>query len=180
VLFVITGRGPRKAHYEQRMQRLHSEGRLRRVRFATAWLAAEDYPLVLSAADCGVSLHVSSSGLDLPMKVVDMFGSGLPVCAVNFSWFVLCFSLVLICIHSIMCDPLPLCNACSLDELVVHDRNGQVFTTSEQLSQQLVRLLQDFQSPTGALATLRAGVAEWIRNGRWTANWTQNALPLFR
>ncbi|KAI5062104.1 hypothetical protein GOP47_0022643 [Adiantum capillus-veneris] len=62
--------GPLKEEYEKKMKKL----RLSRVSFQTMWVSARDYPLLLGSADLGVCLHTSSSGLDLPMKVVDMFG----------------------------------------------------------------------------------------------------------
>lgn len=82
LLFVITGKGPLRQMYEEKISAMQ----LDRTRIVTAWLAAKDYPLLLGSADLGISLHTSSSGMDLPMKVVDMFGCGLPVCAVGFEW----------------------------------------------------------------------------------------------
>jgi beta-1,4-mannosyltransferase len=103
LLFVITGKGPLKSYYEEKISKLA----LNRTRIITVWLEAVDYPLLLGTADLGVSLHKSTSGMDLPMKVVDMYGSGLPVCAVSFD---------------------------CLDELVHHGVNGMVFNSSSELA----------------------------------------------
>lgn len=86
---------------------------LQRIRIRTVWLAAADYPKLLGCADIGISLHTSSSGLDLPMKVVDMFGCGLPVCAVDFR---------------------------CLEELVQDGQNGHVFDTPDGLAEKIEKL----------------------------------------
>jgi beta-1,4-mannosyltransferase len=80
VLLFITGKGPNKEDF----LRNFAAANLTHFLLRTEWLAAEDYPKILGIADVGVSLHLSSSGLDLPMKVVDMLGAELPVVAVDF------------------------------------------------------------------------------------------------
>ena len=75
ITVLITGKGPEKDKYASKIAARHWS----KVTIRLEWMASEDYPLILAAADLGVSLHASSSGLDLPMKVVDMMGAGLPV-----------------------------------------------------------------------------------------------------
>lgn len=73
IQFIITGKGPLKDHYleifEERSQKW------KHINIRTTFVSADDYPLVVASADLGVCLHFSSSGLDLPMKVVDMFSA---------------------------------------------------------------------------------------------------------
>ncbi|GFP98847.1 chitobiosyldiphosphodolichol beta-mannosyltransferase [Phtheirospermum japonicum] len=147
LLFIITGKGPEKEKYEEKIRKL----RLKRVAFRTMWLSAEDYPLLLGSADLGVCLHTSSSGLDLPMKVVDMFGCGLPVCAVSYS-----------CIK----------------ELVDVEKNGLLFSSSTELADELMMLFEGFPEKCDALKLMRSNLMERVSSVRWATAWDENAKPL--
>ncbi|XP_073220278.1 UDP-glycosyltransferase TURAN isoform X3 [Cicer arietinum] len=147
LLFVITGKGPEKEKYEAKIKAL----KLKRVTFRTMWLSADDYPLLLGSADLGVCLHTSSSGLDLPMKVVDMFGCGLPVCAVSYS-----------CIK----------------ELVSVDKNGLLFSSSSELADELLMLFKGFPNECDSLKVLKSGALETGSSARWFTEWEEHAKPL--
>ncbi|MFI5365350.1 MAG: glycosyltransferase [Candidatus Binatia bacterium] len=148
LLFLLTGQGPLRAHYQQAIQSLT----LSKVHLRTLWLSADDYPLVLGAADLGLCLHRSASGVDLPMKVADMFGAGLPVCALDYR---------------------P-----ALAERVRHDENGLIFSTAAQLATQLFELFKNFPDDTPILDRLRRNVVE-TQELQWDAGWKNEALPLF-
>jgi len=75
----ITGRGPLRSFY---VERFWPQLGLTRWSLHALWLPSrDDYAQLLSCADAGISMHQSSSGMDLPMKVFDMWGCGLPVIA---------------------------------------------------------------------------------------------------
>uniref|UniRef100_A0A8C8ABU7 Chitobiosyldiphosphodolichol beta-mannosyltransferase n=1 Tax=Otus sunia TaxID=257818 RepID=A0A8C8ABU7_9STRI len=144
---VITGKGPLKDYYNGLINKLH----FKHIQICTPWLEAEDYPLLLGSADLGVCLHKSSSGLDLPMKVVDMFGCCLPVCAIYFE-----------CLH----------------ELVKHDENGLIFRDSNELAEQLKMLFLGFPTLEGKLHNFRKNLRA-SKQLRWDESWDQTVLPLF-
>ncbi|KAI1321574.1 hypothetical protein EDD11_003054 [Mortierella claussenii] len=153
LLFVITGKGPLKQHYEE----IISKTSFVSVRFITTWLSPENYPLLLGSADLGVSLHTSTSGVDLPMKIVDMFGCGLPVCAFKYP---------------------------ALAELVVAKSNGLVFENATELNSQLVQLFKGFplaQPETQTqLQAMRDTIKKTFQATRWEENWNTILLPLLR
>ncbi|XP_063790304.1 chitobiosyldiphosphodolichol beta-mannosyltransferase isoform X2 [Pseudophryne corroboree] len=145
---VITGKGPLKEYYTKLIRELQLEN----IQICTPWLEAEIYPVLLGSADLGVCLHKSSSGLDLPMKVVDMFGCCLPVCAVNFK-----------CLH----------------ELVKHKENGLIFEDSPELAEQLKMLFTSFTTDASKLKQFRKNLHE-SKQMRWEESWDLTVLPVFR
>jgi beta-1,4-mannosyltransferase len=74
LLLFATGFGPLRARFESRARKVASEN----LRVVTGWLPELLYRDLLRAADLGISVHRSASGVDLPMKVVDMIEAGLP------------------------------------------------------------------------------------------------------
>lgn len=150
ILAIITGKGPQKEYYLSKISALNQANMLENVIVTTAWLSTEDYASLLGAADLGVSLHTSSSGVDLPMKVVDMFGAGLPV--VGWSKF----------------EAWP--------ELVKEGVNGRGFESSAELADLLVKL---FGGSSERLTMLKAGATEEGRR-RWDDEWEPVAGKLFR
>ena len=80
---IVTGKGPQKEYYERLFEEKNKEWK-GVITVQTAWLEIDDYPKIVAAADLGVCLHFSSSGLDLPMKVVDMFSAQLPCLAYDY------------------------------------------------------------------------------------------------
>jgi beta-1,4-mannosyltransferase len=155
ILTVITGKGPMKKEFEDKVSNYRKQGKLTRIAICTPWLEPSDYPIMMSCVELGVCLHTSTSGLDLPMKVIDMFGSGVPVVAVSFP---------------------------TLPELIKHKENGLIFQTSDELFILITNLLFpkikhqfsisnsiNYEIPT--LKYLKNGVLQFEK---WDDNWNKN------
>ena len=140
----LTGRGEMKTTFEQRLSRRD----LKRIAVRTAWLEPADYPTVVGMADAGLCLHQSSSGLDLPMKLADFRGAGVPVCAFDYG---------------------PV-----LSEVLTPGREGVIFHEPGQLAATLLALATADFSGSPEFAASRT----WLNAnpaGRWQAEWDQKA-----
>ena len=155
VLVVVTGKGPQKQQYIPLLEEFNETHTC--INIQTLWLEAGDCPKLLGCATLGVCLHTSTSGLDLPMKVLDMFGCQVPVCAVAFD-----------CLH----------------ELVKDDVNGRIFKDEEELAIQLYELLVGFYDNNGGddIGRMRNKLDTYRQNirgmTRWKENWEECARHL--
>lgn len=143
IFLVVTGKGPLKKQFLQKVLDL---GFLKKVIIRSAWLSSEDYPMILSLADLGVSLHTSLSGIDLPMKIVDFFGVGVPVVSLSFP-----------AIGELVKD--------GVNGLITHCKEGEVTESDE-----MFRLITSALGNSELLDKLKQGALKESEN-RWKENW---------
>ena len=148
ILLVVTGKGPLKQQFLARSKELKF---LDKIKVESAWLSYEDYPLVLAAADLAISLHTSSSGIDLPMKIVDFFGCGVPVITLDFP---------------------------AIGELVHDYVNGLVVKNSKTSALEIYNSLEKCFKDDSLLPKLTRG-AEKESQLRWNENWTKSLGKVF-
>jgi len=145
LVIVISGDGAGRPAFEQRLRARSG----RRVHIVTTWVSGDEYPALVASADAGLSLHRSSSGLDLPMKICDLFGVSLPVCAFDYG--------------------------ATLRELVDPDHNAVLFTDAPGLAACLDRLFRSWPAPSDLWQRLQAGAAAVAAGPRWVEGWQQEA-----
>jgi beta-1,4-mannosyltransferase len=153
VLVIVTGKGPQKQQYVPLLKKFNKTHAF--ISIQTLWLESGDYPKLLGCATLGVCLHTSTSGLDLPMKVLDMFGCQVPVCAIAFD---------------------------CLQELVKDDVNGRIFKDGDELANQLFDLLVGFNDDSDGVGTMKNKLEMYRQNirgmTRWKENWEECARHL--
>ena len=148
VLFLITGRGPMKEEFMKKVE----EAKLSIFDVRSIWLDSDDYPKLLSLVDLGVSLHYSSSGIDLPMKVVDMFSACLPAAAVYYPTIV---------------------------ELVKEEENGFLFKNEEDLCKLLKTVIEEFSSKGHyeKIDLFRQNLKKALNDNDWVSQWKERVKP---
>jgi len=143
----LTGRGDIRQAFESRAARRN----FKTIAVKTLWLEPADYPKLIGMADLGLCLHQSSSGLDLPMKLADLRGCGVPVAVFDY--------------------------APVLGEVMTSGQQGVTFHDPGELSNLLLSVAKGSFGPGSPLA--RAG--EWLTQNapeRWDAQWTAAARPV--
>lgn len=148
LMVLITGRGPMRAEMEQRLSHIS----WRRVTPRTAFLDPADYRELLRAAHIGISLHRSSSGVDLPMKIIDLFGARTPALVLDYG-------------------------AC-LGEQIQPGRTALTFRDSQEFARGLDELLEGFPDHPQLLERMQREI-EMSNSQTWGEAWRRDAAPVF-
>jgi beta-1,4-mannosyltransferase len=137
---LLTGRGPMREGFEARAARRN----FKMIAVRTVWLEPDDYPRLVGMADLGLCLHQSSSGLDLPMKLADLRGAGVPVAVYDYAPVV--------------------------SEVVTTREHGVTFRDPGDLAKLLVAIATATVPADSPLAQSRAWLAQHPAE-RWQAQW---------
>jgi beta-1,4-mannosyltransferase len=144
---ILTGRGVLRESFETRVARRSFTA----IAVRTHWFEPADYPVLIGMADLGLCLHQSSSGLDLPMKVADFRGAGVPVAAFDY--------------------------APVLGEVLTNGHEGVTFRDPGELAAVLVAVASRATDPASALGRSRAWLVENPAL-RWDEQWQSSARPV--
>ena len=143
----LTGRGALREAFERRAARRNFKA----IAVRTLWLEPADYPTLIGMADLGLCLHQSSSGLDLPMKLADLRGCGVPVAVFDY--------------------------APVLGEVMTSGQHGVTFHDPGDLSNVFMSVAQGTIASDSPLAKSR----EWLALNppeRWDTHWDATARPI--
>ena len=148
ILFLITGRGPLKDSFMEKVEKSNLEFFI----VKSIWLDSDDYIKLLNLCDLGISLHYSSSGIDLPMKVVDMFSACLPAAAIYYD---------------------------TIKELVLEDENGFLFKNENELCKILKNVIFEISNKgfSEKLGKFKQFLEKQLLNENWVGQWIQRVKP---
>jgi beta-1,4-mannosyltransferase len=144
---VLTGKGPLRDTFIARSARRHFKS----IVVSTIWLEPAEYPVFIGTADLGLCLHQSASGLDLPMKLADFRGPGVPAAAFDYS---------------------PV-----LGEVLTNGKEGVTFRDPGDLATLLVSVARRNATAESPLARSRAWLAAHPAE-RWEDHWKTAAASV--
>ncbi len=149
LVVLLTGRGPLRTAVEARLKRRS----FARVAVRTTWLEPADYVVLVGMADVGISLHQSASGLDLPGKLAEFRGVGVPALALDY--------------------------APVLGEVLEKGKQGVTFREPGELATLLVALATNDLESQPLLISSRTWLAAHPAE-RWEDHWQEVASPVLK
>jgi len=110
LILIMSGQGPYKTYWKSKFEQTKFD----QIKVIFKWFKTEDYPLIVGSVDYGICMHNSTSGVDLPIKILDLHSCEVPVLAYRYS--------------------------STINELITEGKNGYLFHNTSELTDLLVKL----------------------------------------